>query len=264
MNENLNMSESREAAQKNRNRSIIFLITTLVFLGTTIYLAADNTHKAKMNRSLNTEMVESTNRYADLDAKYSEALIEIESYKGKSAELDSILSIKEKDINTLRANLNKEKKNRQLSESEYQKQLSDINSVITDLNAKIEALQKENGMLIIAKDSLGKNLSETQTQVTELQSTNSVLTQKVTVASLLIPQNIVVEGSRAKSSGKEAETSNAKKVEQLKYALTFLKTKWLKQVPKCSMCVSSALQVLRCRYRTRVLEYSQQLKPASR
>ena len=116
----------------------------------------------------------------------------------------------------MRANLNREKKQRQLSQTEYKAQLDNLNTMIADLSSKIDALQKENGVLMVRTDSLGKDISQKQSTISELQSTNTNLSQKVTVASLLIPSHIVAEGIREKSSGKEAETSRASKVQHLK------------------------------------------------
>src|SRR6185295_5608656 len=112
-----------ERSRKLNGAGIFFLITTLVFLGAGIFLFADSNHKAKEARTLNTELVASEKRYSDLDSKYTEALGEIESYKGKNAELDSMLSLREKSINDLRANLTKERKKRTLSEADYKGQL---------------------------------------------------------------------------------------------------------------------------------------------
>src|SRR6186997_1854446 len=107
---------TEERPRKLNGAGIFFLVTTLVFLGAGIYLFADSNHKAKENKSLSTELVSSEKRYSDLDSKYSSALAEIESFKGKNAELDSMLALREKSINTLSANLNKERKTRTLSE----------------------------------------------------------------------------------------------------------------------------------------------------
>lgn len=195
---------------------IFFLITTLVFLGAGIYLFAESNHKAKEAKTLNTELVSSEKRYTDLDSKYTEALAEIESYKGKNAELDSLLSLREKSINDLRANLNKERKTRTLSEKDYKGQLDNLNTMIAGLSTKIDSLQKENGMLMVRTDSMRSDISAKQTAITELQTSNTALTQKVTVASLLIPSNIEVTGMHDKSNGKQTETSRASKVQHLR------------------------------------------------
>jgi len=192
------------------------MITTILFLGAGIFLFADNQHKAKMITASTDEVTASENRYTDLDAKYTAALAEIESYKGKNASLDSVLSVKEKYILTLRSNLNKEKQNRDISDAEYKRQMNDLNSLVSDLNTKVDELQKQNVTLSTQKDSLGKDITQKATVISDLQTTNSTLTKKVTVASLLIPTDIDVKAVREKSSGKESETNRASKAQSLK------------------------------------------------
>jgi peptidoglycan hydrolase CwlO-like protein len=205
-----------ERSRKLNGAGIFFLITTLAFLGAGIFLFADSNHKAKEMKTMNTELVASENRYADLDSKYTAVLGEIESYKGKNADLDSMLTIREKSIKDLRTNLNKEKKKRTLSEAEYKGQLENLNSMIVELNTKIEELQKTNSMLVVRTDSMRSDISQKQTMISELETNNSTLSQKVTVASLLIPSEIEVTGVRDKSNGKESETSRASKTQHLK------------------------------------------------
>jgi len=214
--DNYSSTTYERSTRKLNGAGVFFLVTTLVFLGAGVYLFAHSATKTKEVKTLSTELTTSENRYADLDAKYTNALAEIESYKGKNAALDSILIAKEKAITDMRANLNKEKKQRQISQSEYKAQLDNLNTMIADLSSKIDALQRENGILMVRTDSLGKDIFQKQSTISELQSTNTNLSQKVTVASLLVPSHIVAEGIRDKSSGKEAETSRASKVQHLK------------------------------------------------
>lgn len=205
-----------ERRNKMNGAGIFFLVTTLVFLGAGIFLFADNNHKAKEAASLNTELVSSEKRYSDLDAKYTSALAEIESYKGKNAEMDSMLSLREKSIKDLRANLNKERKSRTLSEADYKGQLVNLNTMISGLSARIDSLQKVNGMLVVRTDSMRSDISQKQTVITDLQTSNSTLSQKVTVASLLIPSEIEVTGIHDKSNGKQSETNKASKAQHIK------------------------------------------------
>lgn len=213
--DNFNSVTYESSTRKLNGAGIFFLVTTLVFLGAGVYLFAHSATKAKEAKTLSTELTTSENRYADLDAKYTNALAEIESYKGKNAALDSLLISREKAITDMRATLNKEKKQRQLSQTEYKAQLDNLNTMIADLSSKIDALQKENGVLIVRTDSLGNDIFQKQTTITQLQTTNTNLSQKVAVASLLIPSNIVAEGTRDKSNGKEVETSRASKAQHL-------------------------------------------------
>jgi hypothetical protein len=88
--------------------------------------------------------------------------------------------------------------------------------MVAGLSAKIDSLQKVNGMLIVRTDSMKSDISQKQTVISDLTTTNTTLTQKVTVASLLIPSDIQVTGVRDKSNGKQSETTHASKVQHLK------------------------------------------------
>lgn len=103
-----NSDTQTPASQKSKlsGMSILLLITTIVFVGATIFLFADNQSKSKQLSAVSEEVTASEKRYTDLDAKYTAALAEIESYKGKNSTLDSMLAVKERYILTLRANLN--------------------------------------------------------------------------------------------------------------------------------------------------------------
>lgn len=212
---NSQSSENRSGSKLN-GAGIFFLVTTILFLGAGIFLFADNQQKSKMITASKDEMSASEKRYIDLDSKYTATLAEIESYKGKNASLDSVLSVKEKYILTLRSNLNKEKKNRDISDAEYKRQMDDLNSMVTDLNAKVDELSKENTKLAIQKDSLGSDITQKASVISDLQTTNSTLSKKVEVASLLIPTEISADAIHAKSSGKESETSRASKTQTVK------------------------------------------------
>jgi len=195
---------------------IFFLVTTILFLGAGIFLFADNQHKSKQIVASTNEVSASESRYTDLDTKYTAALAEIESYKGKNATLDSVLNVKEKYILTLRSNLSKEKKSREMSDAEYQRQMTDLNSMISDLSNKVDALSKENTRLSGQRDSLSKDITQKASAITDLQTTNTTLAKKVTVASLLIPSDITANAVREKSSGKESSTTRASKAQSLK------------------------------------------------
>ncbi len=202
---------------KQKNGWIILLVlTTILFLGTSIYLFSDHIKQVKTAETLTTKVTESEGRYTDLDTKYTAALAEIESYKGKNAEMDSMLAEKEKSIQGLQASLNKERKHGQISESDYKKHLDELNGVVAELNAKIETLQKENLVITAQRDSLGKDIGMKVNTITDLQTSNTSLTKKVTIASLIIPQDIVVAGSRFRSNGKELVTNKAQKAQQIK------------------------------------------------
>lgn len=211
------MTELTPTPERKKSSANIFYIAAIAVLVTcSIYLFANNRTKTHEATALTTQLDESNTRYADLDKQYSAALADVSSYKGQNKTLDSILTVKEKELVNFKSALNKARKEKVLSEAEYKKQLDQISAVVTDLTAQIETLQKEKNMLITKNDSLGKRVAEEVTLTAQLSETNKVLFNKVTVASLLIPKNIVVEGIKEKSSGKETTTSRASKVSELR------------------------------------------------
>ncbi len=202
--------------KKRNTMSIVLLITTFLFLGTSVYLLSDNIQRGKVADNLTTKVIESEGRYTDLDSKYTATLAELESYKGRNAELDSMLTVQENYVIGLKASLNKERKNHQISDADYKKHLAELDAVVIDLNAKLEVAQKQNVVLTTQRDSMGVDIGMKQTAITDLQTANTGLTKKVTIASLLIPANVELVGSRFKTSGKELVTYKAEKSEQIR------------------------------------------------
>ena len=76
--DNFSSTTYERSTRKLNGAGIFFLVTTLVFLGAGVYLFAHSATKAKEVKTLSTELTTSENRYADLDAKYTNALAEIE------------------------------------------------------------------------------------------------------------------------------------------------------------------------------------------
>ncbi len=212
--------KSPTVKKKTSGATIFMLMAITALLGTGIYLFADNTNKGNNIVALNTKVIESETRYTDLDSKYTATLAELESYKGKNAELDSMLSKQENIVIGLQANLAKEKKLRHMSDADYKKHLDELAVIVTDLNQKVDALQKENVTLGVQKDSLTRVINVTNVAYNDLKTVNTELNTKVTIASLLIPQNFAASGTFMRGSGKEIVTYKANKTDQLRVCFT--------------------------------------------
>jgi len=210
-------TQTPEEGRKRISGANVFYISALVVLVCgAIFLFAANRTKSNQNDVLTTQLNESNTRYTDLDKQYEAALAEVASYKGQNATLDSIINVKEGQLKTFQASLTKEKKNRMLSDADYKKQLEQLGSIVSDLTSQVETLQKEKNVLIVRNDSLGKRVAEETVLTENLSSTNKVLTKKVTIASLLIPQNIMAEAIKERNNGKETTTSRASKASELR------------------------------------------------
>jgi hypothetical protein len=191
-------------------------ILLVLSLGANFYIyskyANTQSKTQEQSQQINTDSV----RLADLDNQYKQSLVTIESYKGQNAHLDSIISVKEKQLMSAKSQIDQERKQNKISTQQYQDQLDNMKGVVNDLQTQVTQLTQEKNILITKNDSLGKTLANQMTTNQQLSSTNQTLSKKVSVASLLKPSSISATGVRAKGSGKETETDNAKKVEKIK------------------------------------------------
>lgn len=210
------LNQPENQPPKQNNRTVFYIILILLLVGINIYLYVKYYQTKNQAQTLTEEANMDSIRIADLDMKYQEALVNIESYKGQNSKLDSIIAVKEKELMGYKSNLDAMKKKMKISEADYKKQVDGLQATVNDLMAQIKDLQDKNQILITKNDSLGQTLANEMNTNTKLSNTNQVLSQKVSVASLLKPTSLLSTGVRGKSSGKETETDNAKKAEKLK------------------------------------------------
>src|SRR5256885_921212 len=118
----LNQPENQPPRRQN-NRTIFYIILILLLLGINIYLYMKYYQKSNQSATLTEQVNSDSSRIADLDTKYQEALVNIESYKGQNSKLDSIIAVKEKDLKGYKSNLDQLKKKMKISEADYKKQV---------------------------------------------------------------------------------------------------------------------------------------------
>jgi len=208
--------EQNSPRSRSNSRTIFYVLLLLILLGINVYLYIKYNQRNTETKQLTEQVNADSLRLTDLNMKYQEALVNIESYKGQNAQLDSIIAVKEKSLMDLKNSYSAQQKKYKISKQEYDKQVSELNNIVSDLQNQITQLQQQNKVLITKNDSLGKSLAQEITTSTQLQATNATLSKKVNIASLLKPTSITTTGVRMKSSGKEDETTSAKKAEKLK------------------------------------------------
>lgn len=211
-----NQTQEQKSDSRN-NRTLIYIILIALLVGANIFLYIKYTQKEKQTITLTEALNIDSMRIVDLDAKYTSALTELNAMRGQNRLLDSLLDVKESEIKSMKANLDKALKDKKISDAEYKKQVEMLQSVISDLKNQITVLEKEKGILIEQKDALGKQLNATLDENGQLKQQNKVLAKKATIGALLKAQNLKAVGvfGRGKKN-KEVETNNAKKVENIR------------------------------------------------
>jgi hypothetical protein len=205
-----------EEPKKRNNRSIIYivLIVALVLLDGYWYFKNHNSQQQlnSQNQTINSD----SSHIADLDSRYHMEMDSLYSYKGQNATLDSLLKIKINNLAEMERSLATAQRTKRLDDGRYQRDIDTLNAMTSDMKNQIADLQKQNGILISRNDSLGKNLETSEGNNQQLTQQNTTLTTKLTKASLLVPVNVMGEGIKVASNGKEKETANNKKAKKIK------------------------------------------------
>ncbi len=145
--------------------------------------------------------------------------LELDQFKGKNAELDSIIVAQQNQIEEQKkkiqavlgsAGMNKKKL------EEANKLIAEYQATIADMQTKIAELTKQNEQLSSQNQQLSTDLSAEKATTAQLTETNTVLSKKVELGSLLQLRNMEVLAIRKKANGKEVDVNRVKQAESLK------------------------------------------------
>lgn len=199
-----------EPGNENRNnKKTIYLLVALLFIsiGFNIYLL-NRTSRVSDELVTEKENVENLTAFKEnLENQFQAMTFELDQFKGKNIELDSLLQ-------TANADLLKQKNKieRLIRENKdiplLQRQLEEMKAIRDQYRIQIEQLIKENKELKFA------NVNLTQ-EVDQLSRTTKELSEKVDLASVLKAENIAVQTFREKGKGKLEETDRAKRVSRI-------------------------------------------------
>ena len=218
------MEEKSE--QKRGNKQIVYLLGGLLLLSVigNVYLLNRST-SAENEVVVKTEQVDSLNQLKKtLDGNFQAMTFELDQFRGKNIQLDSLLAKADGEIEKQRnkiARLIKENKDIPL----IKRQLEEMKAIRDQYRVQIERLIKENKELKFA------NVNLTQ-EVDNLNKTTKDLSQKVELASVLKAENIVVKAQRSKGKGKLEETDKAKRVSKIAITLVVAENKVAKAGPR--------------------------------
>lgn len=218
------MEEKSE--QKRGNKQIVYLLGGLLLLSVigNVYLLNRST-SAEKEVVIKSEQVDSLNQLKKtLDGNFQAMTFELDQFRGKNIQLDSLLAKADGEIEKQRnkiARLIKENKDIPL----IKRQLEEMKAIRDQYRVQIERLIKENKELKFA------NVNLTQ-EVDNLNKTTKDLSQKVELASVLKAENIVVKAQRSKGKGKLEETDKAKRVSKIAITLVVAENKVAKAGPR--------------------------------
>jgi len=222
-----------EQEKDQDSKKVIVIIVISILLGVNALLLWQffdkKTHLEQVSRELDTTMAEKES----LSAELQRVKTEYEKLNQENASLQNQLSAKDEEIRLKIAQIQKLINSGDATQLRKAKEeLSSLKELNQRYIAQIDSLNIANKVLSEQNVSLNQNLSSANTKVSSLTQENSVLANKVAIASVLKTTNLKALGVRYKSSGKETETTKAKSTDRIKTCFTIMENLVVEKGPK--------------------------------
>lgn len=205
-------------SSNNTTKNIVIGVLTAIILGLGGYLVYDLTKDKEKEQVFVANETKATTTIDSLRTEYDDALLRLDSITGSNNNLTGQLSERQAEITKLRTEINRILKNKNASEADLRR----ARSLIAQLNSKIGNLEAEVARLTGENQELASNNAQLTAEKTVLESNlqtttaeKEELAQTVDVASTFSASNIAIKPYNEKRSGKEKETSTAKRVDKL-------------------------------------------------
>ena len=208
------------AKKRNFNYKTILLGVLIAALaGTWGYMIWDKSNSSKQEQQLSTQLTTSDAAKNDLQRELNEAVMNLDMLKSTNAKAEELIKSKDKDIEDLKQKIQKiiNDKNATASQlAQARKLIKQLKGNIEMYAAEIEKLKNENTQLTeekrvitVERDAVRKNYDSATVVIKEKENI-------IDIGSTLHASNLNVVGVKEKSSGKEKETTTAKRVDKLK------------------------------------------------
>ncbi len=215
------------------SKKVIVIIVITILLGVNALLLWQffdkKTHLEQVSRELDTTMAEKES----LSAELQRVKTEYEKLNQENASLQNQLSAKDEEIRLKIAQIQKLINTGDAAQLKKAKEeLNSLRLLNQNFIAQIDSLNASNKILSEQNFSLNENLSSANTKVSSLTQENSVLSNKVAIASVLKTTNLKALGVRYKNSGKETETNRSKSTDRIKTCFTIMENLVVEKGPK--------------------------------
>ncbi len=216
--------------ERKDNRMIIYGILTAMLLGTWGYIIYDKSKSKEAITTLQTQFTTEQNQRNEVQDLYNSSLARLDSLTGINQDLNdknnnkqALLVAGDAEVAKLKSEIRTilSKKNASTAELDRAKDMiAKLNGRITDLAAEVERLTTENSALVATNERITSEKTAVEenlkTTVAEKEATKKTLDETVDVASTLNASNFAITPINTKKSGKEKETTKAKRVDLLR------------------------------------------------
>lgn len=221
--------------KSNSGRNVLTAALVILLLGTWGYIIYDKNNTREITEGLTTQIVNSDSARNELQRELDDAALRLDALKTSNVKADSLLKTKDKDIEELRGRVQKilNDKNATTAQlAEAKRLVAQLKGNIETYVAEIESLKAENVQL-----TEEKRLVTEQRDIVQrgLDSTVDVVREKedvIDIGSTLHASNFSIIGIKERNSGKEKETTKAKRVDKLRISFVLDENRITQSGPK--------------------------------
>jgi uncharacterized membrane protein len=216
-----NIPEQKPAPKKKKFNYNAILLGVLIaaLAGTWAYMIWDKNKASRQEQQLSSQLTTSDAAKNDLQRELNEAVMNLDMLKSTNAKSEELLRTKEKDIQDLKSRIQKVINDKNATSSqlaEARRLIKQLKGNIEMYAAEIEKLKGENlqlteekRVITIERDVVRRNYDSATVVIKDKENI-------IDIGSTLHASNLNVVGVKERSSGKEKETTTAKRVDKLK------------------------------------------------
>lgn len=204
--------------KSNNTKNIIIGVLAVALLGTWAYLLMDKNKTDKEIQQKTEEGVKYMSQRDSVQFLYEDALKNYDSVTIANNDLQGKLTGRQSEISRLKNEIGSILKKKDATQEELntaKEKIAELNDKIYNLEAEVARLTGENQQLTSANTQLQQEKQTLQTDLTTTQTEKKALEETVDVGSTFTASNIQIAAVNEKRSGKERETSAAKRVDKL-------------------------------------------------
>jgi len=203
------MSQDNQTGSQPRKNTLIYWIVIAALLGTCIYMFLGKQKATDQSKQVTTELAVSDSSKKAIENDYNAALARLDQLTTKNVQMDSMLSYRETEMAKLKVQIAKILSDKNATAAQLAKakeMVTKLNTTIKSYEERIAQLEQENTKLTKENEVVSKERDSTVTQNIALKQLGSVLHAS----------NIRMVPLHQKRSGKEKETTKARKVDIMK------------------------------------------------
>lgn len=223
--EDLKMDPYSTPTPKKDNRMLIYSVLAAALLLTWGYIIYDKSKVKEQVTALTTQNTTVTSERDQVRELYTSSLTRLDSLMGENQGIADSLDASNNEIARLRSEIRKVVNNKNATAADLARartMINELNGKIENLAGEVKRLEGENQTLVATNQQITTEKQQVETELeatkSEKQNIQKSLEETTDIASTLKASNISIAALNDKGTGKEKETSTAKRADKLRIA----------------------------------------------